>query len=163
MRAPGKIEPVYYFKCYDSALANPSRPVGYVLISPYSDCPAPEGYEKYAAEYLNEVDQLEAVLVRQEQDTARYNAERFAILDEAHDRKVLDKFRAKISSSGTNEWEKEFLRLYLQLRPERRAKYRQRFLEYTSYLWARHNDTPPGRRVDEEKVVDHVDGIGRQV
>ena len=59
------------------------------------------------------------------------------------------------SAQGDVAWD---IRLYLQLRDERKKEtYRQRWLERQTYLWARHNDTPKNREVDDEKF--HVDRI----
>lgn len=158
MRAPGKIEPVIYFRCYDPELASPHRPRGYLLIAPYTACPTPLGYEQCAAETLAEVDKLEAILVRQEREGWEQELEIEETKFSEARNKIRDNLYARMTSSSTDEWEKEFIRLYLQLRDERKKeKYRQRFLERSAYLWARHNDTPPGRGVDEEKVIEHVD------
>lgn len=164
MRAPGKIEPVIYFRCYDPSLANPSRPRGYLLIAPYTACPTPFGYEQCAAETLADVDKLEAALVQQEREGWEQEAEIDEMKFSEARNAVRDRLYARMTSAATDEWEKEFIRLYLQLRDERKKEmYRQRFLERQAYLWARHNDTPAGRQVDEEKVSEHVEGFGKQV
>ena len=163
MRAPGKIEPVIYFTCGSQELSNPSRPIGYVLIAPYTDCPTPEGYRREFADTLAEVDRLEATLVRQEYEGQQQEMEIEEVKFSAARDQIRDNLYRRMISSETDEWEREFIRLYLQLRDERKkAMYRQRFLERKSYLWARHYDTPRGRGVDEEKVSEHVDG-GSQV
>lgn len=158
MRAPGKIEPVVYFVCGDPNVTNPRRPRGFILIAPYTDCPVPDGYSREFAETLAEVDRLETILVRQ----LREDFEREAQLEESlfsqQRQQIVDDLRARMTSADCDEWEKEFIRLYLQLKDERkRENYRQRYFERTAYLWARHNDTPKNRGVDEEKAnVDRI-------
>jgi hypothetical protein len=68
------------------------------------------------------------------------------------DKEIRDRIYQRISSSVTTEYEKEFLRLYMQLRDERkREAYRQRYLEAQWYLSARENDLG-GRAADKETV-----------
>jgi hypothetical protein len=155
----GRIEPTIYFRCYSSEKSNPQRPVGYLLIAPYTECPTPSGYERCEALYLNDVYKLEKVLVQQERDgweqEAELEEERFAERRAA----VRDKLYARMTSSATSEYEREFISEWLKLRDDKkRAKYAQFYTERQAYLHALHFDTPSGRRVDEEKFS--IDRIG---
>jgi hypothetical protein len=153
MRKPGQIEPVFYFLNG----ADPNHRPGYVMLAPYTGggdrclCPTPEGYRLEYADTLSAVDKLERTLQLQERESAELEGQREVELLEARRKEIRDRIYQRISSSETDEWNKEFYRLYLQLSDERKKKmYRQRFLERESYLYARHNDTPKGRRADEE-------------
>ncbi len=147
MRKPGCIEPVWYFVNG----ADPQHPRGYILLAPYSDCPAPEGYMREYADTLAAVDRLEKILQRQEYEQLEQEAERDEALLAARMASVRDRLYARMTSSYTDPYEREFIRLYLQLREEKRGKYRQLWLERTAYLWARHNDSG-SRPVDSERV-----------
>jgi hypothetical protein len=158
MRKPGQIEPVFYFVCGDSALADNNRPVGYIVLAPYTGggdrclCPTPPGYRLEYADTLAAVDRLERTLQQQEVEAAEREHLRDVSLLEARRKEWRDRIYQRITSSVTDEWTREFLKLYLQLSDERKRKvYAQRFLERESYLWARHNDTPKGRRADSEE------------
>ncbi len=143
MRKPGTIEPVFYFLNGN----NPAHPPGYILLAPYTGggdrclCPTPEGYRLEYADTLSAVDKLERILQHQEYESAQREGQRDMELLEARRKEIRDRIYQRISSSETDEWNKEFYRLYLQLSDERKKKiYAQRFLERESYLWARHND-----------------------
>jgi hypothetical protein len=56
--------------------------------------------------------------------------------------KVRDRLYAKMISSSTTPYEREFIRLYLELREEKREKYRQKFLGDQAYFIAREYDNP---------------------
>ena len=140
MRKPGTIEPVIYFRFSD----------GHLMLAPYSDFPTPENAIREGAETLAQVDRLQERLVAQEKlewerevetDSARFQTR----MDE-----VRDRLYARMTSSSTSEYEKEFIKLYLQLRNEKRAKYQQRWLERTAYLHAREFDIG-NRRADVEE------------
>lgn len=142
MRAPGLIEPIVYFRNAD----------GHAVLAAYSDQPTPEGWMREEATTLPAARALEKRL--QEQD--RREAEREGIRDTlatAYRRQAIrDKLYQRIKSSSASEYEKEFLRCYIQLSDEKAAKYEQRWLERTSYLHALHFDTPKDRPVDSERV-----------
>lgn len=140
MRKPGCIEPVIYFR----------YPNGHLTLAPYSDFPTPEGAIREGADTLADVDRLEAILQRQERDTWEKEAERDEALLAERRRALRDRFSQRLASSATDEWEKEFLRLYMKLDDSKKANFRQRFLERSMYLHARHNDVGKGRRADEE-------------
>lgn len=143
MRKPGTIEPVFYF----SNGTDPAHEPGYVMLAPYTgggdrcSCPTPEGYRLEYADTLPDVDKLERRL--QEQCRREFEAEglreetKFAGRREA----IRERILRHISSSDLDEYNKEFLRLWIQLSDERKRKmYAQRFLERETFLWARHND-----------------------
>jgi crotonobetainyl-CoA:carnitine CoA-transferase CaiB-like acyl-CoA transferase len=140
MRKPGCIEPVVYFR----------RPDGHLTLAPYSNFPTPDDAIREYADTLDAVDRLEAILQRQEREVWEREAERDELLLDARRKELRDRIYQRIASSETDEWNKEFYRLYLQLTDDKKARYRQRFLEREMYLHARHNDIGKGRRADEE-------------
>ena len=154
----GYIEPVVYFVCTRPELTNPQRPLNYHLIAPYTGCPNPDGYERREARTLPEARTLERTLVQQEREGWEQEAEveqaKFAQVSQ----EIRDRLYARMTSSTTDEWEREFIRLYLQLRDERKAeKYAAIYQQRHAYLHALHFDTPKGRGVDEETFsVDRI-------
>jgi len=147
MRKPGCIEPVIYFR----------YPDGHLTLAPYSDFPTPPNAIREGAETLAQVDRLERVLQQQELDRGEREMQHDSEMIESASARIRDSLYARMTSGSTTEWEKEFLRLYLQLRDERkREKYRQRYLEYSMYLSARHNDIGK-RSADKEEF--HPDRI----
>jgi len=142
MRAPGQIEPVVYFRNAD----------GRLILAAYTAQPTPDGWMRCEAGTLPEARALERRL--QEQD--HIEAEREGIRDQlstAYRRQAIrDKFYARIKSSDASEYEKEYLRLYIQLSDDKLAQYEQRWLERTTYLHALHFDTPKDRPMDSERV-----------
>jgi hypothetical protein len=115
---------------------------GNISLPPTDDTPCPPGYDRREANTLAEVDRLQkrlqqATYARCQQELMRDEAA-FA---EARER-VRSSLTARIASAATTEYEKEFLRCYIQLREEKREKYRQRFACDTAYLEMRENDKP---------------------
>jgi hypothetical protein len=110
------------------------------------------GFELRGAETLAEVDALQARLVAQDRATN----ERALAQDDAQRRQawyaIAERLRARMCSSSTSPYEREFIELYLKLREEKRDKHRQRFLERISYLWAREMDSG-------SKATDRVRGL----
>jgi hypothetical protein len=150
------IEPVIYFVCGKPEVTNPTRPFGYVLMAPYTGCPAPEGYRQEEARTLTEVDRLEKILQRQEYE----NAEREGQVHEEQLSALRERTRSnllsKIYSAATSDYEKDFIREFLKMRADHPKKkfYAEQF---NCYLTARHFDTPHNRKVDEETVsVDRI-------
>ena len=154
MRKPGQIEPVFFFVNG----ADPNHPPGYIMLAPYTgggdrcQCPTPSGYRLEYADTLPAVDLLERTLQQQEREQSAREGEREWALLEVRRKAIRDRLYERINSSSTDEWTREFLKLWLQLSDERkRQQYAQRFLEHESYLWARHNDCGD-RKADSEEV-----------
>jgi hypothetical protein len=153
MLKPGTIEAVIYFVNG----ADPAHPSGFVMLAPYSDFPTPSGYRREYADTLKDVDKLEARLQQQERDACEQEMLRDMEQVQAHRQAVRDRLYAKMISDSTSEYDKEFIRGYLQLRDERaKEKYRNLKLQRDMYLWARHNDI--GNRGAGEEIF-HADRI----
>lgn len=146
MRKPGCIEPVVYYVNG----TDPAHAPGFHMLAPYSDHPTPEGYRREGADTLAEVDKLEAILQQQEREAMEREVEQDEAQFTLRRQAVRDKLYARMTSSDTSEYEKEFIRNYLQLRNERKPKYRALLEQWQMYMWARHNDIGKGRGAGEE-------------
>jgi len=141
-RKPGTVAPVIYFR----------YPNGHLTLAPFSDCPVPDGAIKEEADTLTSIDRLVDTLRKQEYDASQREMHYDQAIFASKDKEIRDRIYQRISSSATTEYEKEFLRLYLSLRDERkRTLYRQRFLEAQWYLAARENNLGD-RDADKETV-----------
>lgn len=102
----------------------------------------PPGYERREANTLTEVDALQkkmqAATYRRSQSQLEHDEAVFAASRKA----VIDSLHARLASSCTTQYERDFIHAYIQLREEKRAAYRQRFTCDTAYLEMRENDHP---------------------
>ena len=146
-RKPGTVAPVIYFR----------YPNGHLTLAPFSDCPVPDGAIKEEADTLTAIDRLVDTLRKQEYETSQREMHYDQSLMASKDKEIRDRIYQRISSSATTEYEKEFLRLYLSLRDERkRTLYRQRFLEAQWYLAARENNLGDRDAATETVNLDKV-------
>ena len=142
MRKPGTVAPVIYFR----------YPNGHLTLAPFSECPTPDGAIKEEADTLPEIDRLVDTLRRQEYEQSQRELHYDINLFAARDKEIRDRIYQRISSSATTEYEKEFLRQYLQLRDERkRAKHQELYKQAMWYLYARENNLGK-READKEEV-----------
>lgn len=137
----GTLSPVVYYLRAD----------GHLTIAPYTDAPTPDGSIRMEADSLAAIDRLQAKL--NAQCRAEYAAELDA--DDAATApgraKVRDKLYQLLISSATPEAEKDFIRAYLELREEKRARHQSKYAEYVTYLHAREFDLH-GRDPNVEKA-----------
>jgi hypothetical protein len=127
----GSLTPVIYFQSAD----------GYVVLAPYSDMPTPASYDRREAVSLPDIDKLVDRLRTQELRTLEQEHIAESERAERVHTRVRDNLYAKLTSAATSEAEKEFIRLYLEIRNERqRQKYHAKFAEYNFYLHAREHD-----------------------
>jgi hypothetical protein len=136
MLKPGTIEAVIYFVNG----ADPAHPPGFLMLAPYSDFPTPEGYSREYADTLAAVDKLEATLQSQELAAMEHEAEMDATRFAARRQAVRDNLYARMTSGECSEYEREFIRGYLQLRNDRKPKYQELLRQWQMHMWARHND-----------------------
>jgi len=139
---PGCIEAVEYFVRSD----------GHLILAAYSGQPVPEGCVREAADTLHAAEVLERRLAEQDARERAAEYDGYEASFAASRQRVRDNLSAIMQSSATSPWEREFIELWFRARDERREKFRQRWLERTTYLHALHFDTPRDRRVDEERV-----------
>ena len=116
--------------------------VGDISLPPTDDTPTPPGYIRYEANTLNEVDDLQralqAITYRRCQDELMRDEQATAAARE----QTRAAITTRIASSATSEYEREFLRCYIQLREDKRAAYRARFTCDRAFLEMRENDKP---------------------
>ena len=115
---------------------------GTISLPPSDDTPCPPGYDRREANTLAEVDRLQKRL----QSATYERCQRELMHDEqalAESReRVRASITARISSAATTDYEKEFLRCYIQLREEKRKAYQKKFSCDVAYLEMRENDKP---------------------
>lgn len=154
-RAFGTLSPVIYTRCRD----------GHHVLLPYSDMPTPPGcefqrpithercgkpVEREGADSLPAIDKLQAVLTKQENEKLALERHFDMMQTMAGRERVRQSLYDRMISANTSEAEKEFIRIYLDVREEKRAKYHSKFAEYSVYIHARENDLGK-RRADEEQ------------
>jgi hypothetical protein len=145
----GSLSQVIYFKNY----RDPNRPPGYLLLAPYTQCPAPAGYSREAARTLLEIDRLERTLVEQEVSLAVSEHLRDEAAFATRERAIRDRLYATMTSGSSSQYEKDYAREWLALRDEKkRKKYAEIFEHRAMHLHARHNDMAKNRDEGEEKV-----------
>lgn len=107
----------------------------------YFTC-CPDGYDRAEANTLDEVDKLQKRLQAATYARNQSEIERDESTFSAARQQVLDSLRTKLASSCTTPYERDFIHSYLELREEKREKYRQRFTVDRAYLEMRENDKP---------------------
>jgi hypothetical protein len=140
--------PVYFVNQRD-----PNYATGYYVLAPYSDFPTPAGWLRYEADDLRQVDRLQKILLSQELDRARREHIRHEAVFGPLKQLVRDKLYARMTSDSTSQYEKDFIREYLKLREEKRAKHAERFYHRTLALHAREYDARPGRKPNQEITI----------
>jgi len=113
---------------------------GTVLLPPDSATPCPRDCIEREANTLAEVEALERRLQLASRCVAEQEVERDDAVFAASRERVRADLTTTLASSHTDPFEKEFIREYLKLRDEKRARHRQRFLERQSYLMALAHD-----------------------
>lgn len=144
--AVGRVSPiVFYDNSAGEVVLPPSADVARYYYSEFRDGSGrtyrDRGFELREAGTLAEVDALQRRLVERDRREAEGQVDRQeAATAEAWRRRGSDLY-ARMVSAATPEYEKEFIRAYLQVRDDKRARYRQAWLERQSYLWAREQDS----------------------
>jgi hypothetical protein len=140
MRKPGSIEPIIYFRRAD----------GYIILAPYTSAPCPEDCVREEADTLPAARKLQDILVSQERRQWESEHHYDLALVARQEAEMRDKFNERIASTGTSQYEKDFLRAWMQLRDERkREKYRKLYEQRQAYLYSLEYDSP-GRSVSVE-------------
>lgn len=142
MRAAGTLSPVIFYCNHGQVAGSKSeQDIGYISLAPYSDHPTPPGHSRHEAGTLTQVDELQKRL--QEQEHRRLEKE--LQFDHEHmeegRKRIAENLRAKMVSSSTSAYEREFIELWLKLRDEkRRERHKQRLTEYQMFITAREMD-----------------------
>ena len=137
--------PVYFINQRDD-----KYPTGYYILAPYSEFQTPEGWLRYTADTLAEVDRLQKILLCQELERARREHIHESVVMDPLRKIVRDRLYARMTSSESSEFEKDFIREYMKLRDDKRRKHADRFYHRNLFLHAREMDARPGRKDNEE-------------
>ncbi len=158
-RALGTLNPVIYFKMEKDAgsfigyMSGGQPPKGWIILPPceigaggrtakllfenkYKDL----GYSWGEAGTLREVDNIQGRLVDQEHAVGQYQGEQAYNSYSQKKDAVASSLRQRMASSSCTPWERDFIKLWLDMDPKKRDRYTQRFTERNSYLWAREMD-----------------------
>jgi len=141
MNKPGTLNVIYFV-----------HPSGYVTLAPSTSFSPLPGCIRETANTLAEVDRLQKRLVEQErrqlERESRYEESTFG----AKQDEIRDKLYARLASSVSTQYEKDFIREYLKLRDERKRHKHAQILEHAQmYLHAREFDSRPNRKSDSEE------------
>ena len=128
------------------------RPIGYIMLAPYSGAPCPLGYTREFADSLSAVDRLQFTLLSQE----RAQWEREQVQEEslilARKKGIVDRLRTLMCSDSTSPYERDFIAAYLELAEEKRLKHRANYENRVAYLSVLAKECPPDRAPNEETV-----------
>ncbi len=141
--ARGSLSPVIYFERKDGFCILPPIEVGHgtELARKMLADERYRGWEWREAGTLAEVDRLQKRLVDQEDKRSEFMAQTVGDRSRAVRDAVADSLRQRMCSSATSAYERDFIGLYLQLREEKRDKYRASLEQHRWYLWAREQDS----------------------
>ena len=120
-----------YFEAEDGRLSLP----------PTDDTPTPPGYIRKEANTLTEVDALQHRLQQATYERCQKELQHDEAAFSVARKDTYDRLYSRMHSAATSEYEREFIKYYLQVRqPERRAEYRKKFACDTAFLELREND-----------------------
>ena len=144
--ARGRLSPILYFENERGHIVLPPSSEGAreALARSY----ARDGYELREADTLALVEKLQKRLVAQELEAQERQAAHSAALRDRAWRETGDRLSARMASSSTTPWERDFIEAYFKLREEKRGRHRQRFLETEMYLDALEFDSSHQHRTD---------------
>ena len=146
--ARGRVNPVIYFESSSGYVILAPQEVGHDLsLARRIHQERFRDWEWREAETWSEVTALQTRLQKQELETARQRRDVSMAAYDAARKKTAENLRMRMQSSDCDEYEREFIRCWLELAPEKREKYEQRFAERQSYIWAVEQDA--SRKVEE--------------
>ena len=148
--ARGSLSPIYYFENAAGHLVMPvydaGKPEQARLV--FNARFKPKGYDWRETKNLAEVDRLESRLIAQEARKTELMIDQEAGKMERIQSMVRSNLRHRMVSSDCSEFEREFIRLYMSLRADKKSKYEQRLKEHNSYLWIRNMNS--GTKLDDK-------------
>lgn len=146
----GRVRAVIYFENQSGHILLPPEEIGQGLAlarKMYEDRYKHQGYEWREAETWSDVTKLQTRLQEQELKRAAEMRDQSMMSYDAVKARTAANLRQRMQSSDCSQWERDFIECWLQLQPEKRAKYEQRFMERQGYLWAIEQDA--SRKVEE--------------
>lgn len=132
--AMGTLSPVVYFENSRGVIALPPS-TEYARAC--KDQMRARGFELREAASLPEIDALQKRMVQQEYQQQQRRLEVEESLGGRIRSSIRDRLYARMTSSGCSDYEKEFIRVYLQVREDRRHKHQQRFAADQMFFEAR--------------------------
>ena len=144
--ALGRLNPIVYYENADGQIILPPTTAdARYFYSQAKDAQGQtyreKGFEFREADTLAAVDELQRRLTEAELRRLGQEADRDDRLTAMAWKQRGSDLRARMISANTSPYERDFIDAYLQLREEKRAKHRQRFMETTMYLEAREMDS----------------------
>ena len=145
----GTLRPAIYFQNADGQVILPPEEIG----SPgtaremYERRYKAQGWEWREAGTLQDLDGLQKRLVEQEVRKNSLRAASAGFSRDAAFRQTGDALRARMVSSSTSAFERDFILEYLKMREDKRPKYQDALTQHNYYLWAREQDS--GTKVDD--------------
>jgi hypothetical protein len=148
--ANGTLNPIIYFKRGSD---------GYVILAPHEKGHGLEvAHMLYDQRYRHEWEWCEAGTLREAQQLEKQLIEQ-AMREREHQSEVVGKKQvssamyARLVSSSTSAYEKEFIRCWMALSESKRDKYAQRLKEHNDYLWALQMDS--GTKIEDRMIGDN--------
>jgi hypothetical protein len=132
--ALGRLDPVIYFENSQGEISMPPTTDDALRLKEEM---GRRGWEMREAGTLPEVDRLQKRLQEQEYKSRQGELEHEEVAFSEVRRQVRDRLIARMVSSSTRPYEREFIRNYLMLREEKRVKYQKRFLADECYITVR--------------------------
>ncbi len=141
-RAPGTLSPLIYFENKNGRLILPPEETGNTGLAKrlYEEKFKHEGYEWREAGSLQEVDRFQKRYTDQLNRERAPGMERMVGAYEAAKKITRDRIYARMISSGTSAWERDFLEIFLRKREGTESKFYNAFSQYTGYIHAREMD-----------------------
>jgi len=139
----GTLQPAIYFENSSGFVILPPEEIGVPgsAREVYERRYKSEGWEWREAGSLSDLDRLQKRLVDQEtKKNTAWAQSAGAGRDEAF-RRTGDALRARMVSSSTSPYERDFIEQYLKMRDEKRPKYQNALTEHNMYIWAREQNS----------------------
>lgn len=136
--APGQINgPEYFINRLGEIQLPPSTEEALRI----KDRMSQRGFDLRKVTTLQQLDDLQNLMAQQHQEQNQQDAEREDLTTRDRLASARARLRARMVSSSTSPYERDFIQYYLQLSDDRkREQYRQRFLCDTAYFMAREFD-----------------------
>ena len=135
--ALGTLSPTIYFENAAGEIALPANLEMAQAAKPKMEA---LGWMWKEATTLAEVDRLQQRLIDLEAEKLAPHLRNHEAMRAELRRQTGSNLRQKMMSGSTSQWEKDFIAAYLELREERRDKYRESFSHHQQFLWAREMD-----------------------
>jgi hypothetical protein len=134
--AQGRLNPILYFENSAGEISMPPTTEEALRFKKQMEA---KGWELREAGTLSEVDKLQTRLQELEIRRVAPNLEHHQKVREAVRKQVSSNLYARLAT-GIGDYEKEFIRCYLQLREEKRDRYRDIWTQRQMYLHVREMD-----------------------